>query len=64
MDLKEIRVDVNTRNRINSAQDRDYLRALVNTAPNLRIPYAVELVSLTSVKSYDCLASLTTLIIA
>ena len=33
MDLKEI--DVNTRNWIDSAQDRDYWRTLVNAALNL-----------------------------
>ena len=36
MDLKEI--DVNTRNWIDSAQDRDYWRALVNVALNLWFP--------------------------
>jgi hypothetical protein len=36
MDLKEI--GVNTRNWIDSAQDRDYWRDLVNAALNLRIP--------------------------
>ena len=36
MDLKEI--GVNTRNWVDSAQDRDYLRVLVNVALNLRIP--------------------------
>ena len=36
MDLKEIRI--NTKNCVDSAQDRDYLRALVNAALNLRIP--------------------------
>ena len=36
MDLKE--VDVNTRNWVDSAQDRDYWRALVNVALNLRVP--------------------------
>ena len=35
MDLKEI--DINTRNWVDSAQDRDYWRALVNAALNLRI---------------------------
>jgi hypothetical protein len=33
MDLKEI--GINTRNWVNSAQDRDYWRALVNAALNL-----------------------------
>ena len=36
MDIKEI--DINTRNCVNSAQDRGYWRALVNAALNLRVP--------------------------
>ena len=36
MDLKEI--CVNTRNWVNSAQDRNYWRALVNAALNLQVP--------------------------
>ena len=36
MDLKEI--GINTRNWVDSAQDRDYWRALVNLALNLRVP--------------------------
>ena len=36
MDLKEI--DINTLNWVDSAQDRDYWRALVNAALNLRVP--------------------------
>ena len=36
MDLKEI--GINTRNWIDSAQDRDYWRALANAALNLRVP--------------------------
>jgi hypothetical protein len=35
MELKEI--DINTRNWVNSAQDRDYWRALVNSALDLRV---------------------------
>ena len=35
MDLKEIAI--NTRSWVNSAQDRDYLRALVNVALNLQV---------------------------
>jgi len=42
MDLKEI--DINTRNSINSTQDKDYWRALVNAAFDLRVPYVIELV--------------------
>ena len=34
--LKEI--DINTRNWVDSVQDRDYWRALVNAALNLRVP--------------------------
>ena len=36
MDLKEI--GVNTRSWVDSAQDRDYWRSLVNAALNLRVP--------------------------
>ena len=36
MDLKEI--DINTRNWVDSAQDKDYWRALVNAALNLWVP--------------------------
>ena len=39
MDLKETCID--TRNWVNLPQDRDYWRALVNTALNLRVPYAI-----------------------
>ena len=35
MDVKEI--GINTRNWVDSAQDRDYRRALVNAALNLRV---------------------------
>ena len=41
MDLEEI--GINPGNWVNSAQDRDYWRAHVNAALNLRIPYTVEL---------------------
>ena len=36
MDLEEI--DINAGNWVDSAQDRDYLKALVNAALNLRVP--------------------------
>ena len=36
MGLKEI--DINTRNLVDSGKDRDYWRALVNAALNLRVP--------------------------
>ena len=36
MDLEEI--GVSTRNSVDTAQDRDYWRALVNAALNLRLP--------------------------
>ena len=35
MDLKEI--GINSRKRVDSAQDRDYSRVLVNAALNLRV---------------------------
>ena len=41
MDLKEI--GINTRNWVDSALDRDYWRALLIAALNLRIPKAMEL---------------------
>ena len=44
MDLKGI--CMNTRNWVDSAQDRDYWRALVNAALKLRVPWAMELVIL------------------
>ena len=40
MDLKELRI--NRRNWVDSAQDKDYWRALVNAALKLRVPYATE----------------------
>ena len=43
MDLKGI--GISTRNWVDSAQDRDYWRALVNAALNLRVPQAMELVA-------------------
>ena len=44
MDLKEI--GINAGNSVDSTQDRDYWRALVNAALNLRVPLAMELVDL------------------
>ena len=43
MDLKEI--GINTRNWVDSAQEKDYWRVLVNAAMNLRILQAMEFVS-------------------
>jgi len=43
MDLEEI--GINTRNWVDLAQVRDYWRALVNAALNLRVLYAMELVN-------------------
>ena len=42
MDLEEIGIDAG--NWVDSAQDRNYWRALVNAALNLRVPLAMELV--------------------
>ena len=42
-DLKEI--CINTRNCVDSAQDRNYWSALVNAALNLLVPYVIEFVS-------------------
>ena len=42
MDLKEI--GVNTRKWVDSAQDRDFWRVLVNVVLNLRVPSAMKLV--------------------
>ena len=39
MDLKEICVSL--RNLVDSTADRDYWRALVNVALNLRVPYSI-----------------------
>ena len=41
MDLEEI--GISTRNWVDSAQDSDYWRALVNEALNLRVPLVMEL---------------------
>ena len=39
VDLEEIGINVG--NWVDSAQDRDYWRALVNSALNLRVPYSM-----------------------
>ena len=41
MNLEEI--GINAGNWVDSAQDRDYWKAFVNTALNLRVPYAIGL---------------------
>ena len=41
MDLKE--VGINTRNWVDSIEDRGYWGALVNAALNLPVPYAMKL---------------------
>jgi hypothetical protein len=43
MDLKEI--GINTRNWVDSTQNRGYWRAVVNAALNLRVPQVMELVN-------------------
>ena len=43
MDFKEI--DINTRNWVDAARDKDYWRHLVIGALNLRVPEAMELVT-------------------
>ena len=43
MDLEEI--CISTRNWVDSAQDMDYWRALVNTALNFLVPKAMEFIS-------------------
>ena len=42
MDLEEI--GINAGNWVDSGEDRDYWRAIVNVALNLRVPCAMELV--------------------
>ena len=44
MDLEEIGINVG--NWVDSAQDRNYWRALVIAALNLQVPLAIELVSM------------------
>ena len=52
MDPKKL--DINTRNWVDSAQDMDYWRVLVNAALKLRVLYAMDLVYL--IKYLQCLA--------
>ena len=52
MDLEEI--SINAGNWVDSAQDRNYWRALVNAALNLRVPLAMELVNC-SISTKECL---------
>ena len=49
MDLEEI--GINAGNWVDSAQDRDYWRGLVNAALNLRVSYAMELNSIDLLQS-------------
>ena len=51
MDLREI--GINTRNWVDSAQDKDYWRALVNVVSNLRVPWAMELVNNNKSMAYN-----------
>ena len=44
------KIGINSRNWVDSAQDRDYWRALVSAALNLWVPYAMELIILSLVK--------------
>ena len=48
MDLEEI--GINAENWVDLAQDKDYWRALMNDALNLRVPLAMELASITSLR--------------
>ena len=52
MDLTEI--EVNARNWVGSAQERNNWRAFVNTASNLRLPYPLEFVGLLLIYIYQC----------
>ena len=52
MDLEEI--GINAGSWVDSAQDRNYWRALVNAALNLRVPYAMKLVILAALHLPNC----------
>ena len=41
----DLEIGISAGNWVDSAQDRDYWRALLNAALNLRVPYTMELVS-------------------
>ena len=58
MDLKEI--GVNGRSWIDSAQDRDYWRALVNATLNLQVTQATELVNI-PISSQLCYVTMETI---
>ena len=48
-----IEIGINTRNWVDSALDRDYWRTLVNAELNLRVPRAMELITLVEVSTSD-----------
>ena len=50
MDLKEI--SINASSWVDSTQDTDYWRALVNAALNFRVPYVMELVNWTKLITF------------
>ena len=45
MNLEELGIGINVGNWVDSAQDSNHWRTLVNTALNLRVRYVMELVS-------------------
>ena len=56
MDLKEI--GIKTKNLVDSAQDRDYWRSLLNAALIIWVPQAMELVNMTRFLYYSKVAGL------
>ena len=52
MELKEI--GVNMRNWVDSAQERDYRITHLNAVLNPWVPYATELVNISSPCNYEC----------